>query len=93
MQYSGNPRIFQVKQRNFTHNLLYLDLTHLTRGSSPKQRLCLRKQSLYSIPSLYLQCFSIKASTLGSPNSFALAKLVQASLSFFICSWAIPIRR
>ena len=40
MQYSGNPRILLIKQRNFTHNLLYLDLTHLTRGSSPKQRRC-----------------------------------------------------
>lgn len=49
--------------------------------------------NLAGLLGFYLQCFSINVSTLGSPNSLALAKLAHAASFCFICIWAMPIRR
>ena len=88
MQYSLNSSIYYMnaQKKKFTHNLLIprLNFFILTRGSSPNKGSACENRAFIFYLLLYLQCFSIKASTFGSPNSLALAKLAQASLFSFI---------
>lgn len=50
--------------------MLEMDLPHKERGYRNDDNLF-----SFIFPALYLQCFLISSSTLGSPSSFALANL------------------
>lgn len=101
MQYSATSCIYLIglyTKEKFTYTCFKnLDLANsfLTREFPDKARLVKAEPFLqtYHLYCNYLQCFSIKASTFGSPSSFAFAKLAQASLFCFNCNCATPIKR
>jgi hypothetical protein len=107
MQYSATSCIYLIglyTKEKFTYTCFKnLDLANsfLTRefpdkGSACESRAFFKYINCVTFNTLYynyLQCFSIKASTFGSPSSFAFAKLAQASLFCFNCNCATPIKR
>lgn len=98
MQYFSSACIYNTeckKQNSLITFFSYLDLTK--RGKKTQKRMRTQRHILFLFSTKpkqnYLQFFSIRASTLGSPSSLALAKLSQAAAFCFICIWAMPIRR
>lgn len=94
MQYSESSCIYLIElYTKEIHLYLFLNLdlanSFLTREFPDEGSAC-ESRAFFSS---HLQCFSINASTFGSPSSFAFAKLAHASLFCFNCNWATPIKR